>query len=167
MKERPWEQKLTNEAEVCIAEQYAAWRLAKAEKTRTSSSIPITARTLETMIRLASAHAKLRMSRKVERIDALEAIRLLKYGIEANEQIVSDCCTSLPAGPPTEEDELSIFRRNFSQLRARQNSVELAAIMSSAASWSPHFNPVKVTQILDRMATSNEIFVDDGIVHII
>ena len=167
MKERPWEQKLTNEAEVCIAEQYAAWRLAKAEKTRTSSSIPITARTLETMIRLASAHAKLRMSRKVERIDALEAIRLLKYGIEANEQIVSDCCTSLPAGPTTEEDELSIFRRNFSQLRARQNSVELAAIMRSAASWSPHFNPVKVTQILDRMATSNEIFVDDGIVHII
>lgn len=46
---------------------------------RTQKNLPITARTLETIIRLSSAHAKLRLSEYVENEDVEVAIELLSY----------------------------------------------------------------------------------------
>lgn len=42
-------------------------------------TIPITTRQLEALVRLAEAHAKLRLAEKVERIDAKKAIELVDY----------------------------------------------------------------------------------------
>lgn len=52
---------LTNGAREFIANRYAEMRCRQDERT-----LPVTARTLETVIRLASAHAKARLSEKVE-----------------------------------------------------------------------------------------------------
>jgi len=52
---------LTEEARECIAARYAEMRSRQDERT-----LPITARSLETVIRLASAHAKARLSQIVE-----------------------------------------------------------------------------------------------------
>eukprot|EP00049_Salpingoeca_infusionum_P019107 m.360245 g.360245 ORF g.360245 m.360245 type:complete len:939 (-) comp18941_c0_seq1:97-2913(-) len=66
---------LTPEAATFIAENYAALR-SKETDTRT---LPVTARTLETMIRLATAHAKSRLSPKVEVEDSHVAMDLINF----------------------------------------------------------------------------------------
>jgi DNA replication licensing factor MCM3 len=48
-------------------------------------AIPITARTLETLIRLSTAHAKMRLSRKVEKVDAIAAVEVVRQAIEAED----------------------------------------------------------------------------------
>jgi DNA replicative helicase MCM subunit Mcm2 (Cdc46/Mcm family) len=43
--------------------------------------LPITIRSLESLIRLATAHAKLRLSQVVEHSDAFEAVSLFAYSL--------------------------------------------------------------------------------------
>uniref|UniRef100_A0A1J3IFD2 DNA replication licensing factor MCM3 n=1 Tax=Noccaea caerulescens TaxID=107243 RepID=A0A1J3IFD2_NOCCA len=71
---------LTDEASEVIAEAYADLRNA-GSVTKTGGTLPITARTLETIIRLATAHAKMRLSREVAKEDAEAALELMKFAI--------------------------------------------------------------------------------------
>uniref|UniRef100_M4E8C0 DNA replication licensing factor MCM3 n=1 Tax=Brassica campestris TaxID=3711 RepID=M4E8C0_BRACM len=71
---------LTVEASERIAEAYADLRNAGSD-TKTGGTLPITARTLETIIRLATAHAKLKLSRKVTKTDAEAALKLMNFAI--------------------------------------------------------------------------------------
>ena len=57
-------QELTDEAIKYLVAEYAELR-----QKRDNRTLPITARLLETMIRLSTAHAKLRLSAKVELSD--------------------------------------------------------------------------------------------------
>ncbi|RWS05591.1 zygotic DNA replication licensing factor mcm3-like protein [Dinothrombium tinctorium] len=70
---------LTNEAGAAIAEAYAELRSFDTENSELAKTQPVTARTLETMIRLATAHAKSRLSRNVEVEDAQAAIELIQF----------------------------------------------------------------------------------------
>lgn len=67
---------LTQEAIEVIVKNYADLR--NDENTKKS---PITARTLETLIRLATAHAKVRLSKVVNKRDALVASSLLRFAL--------------------------------------------------------------------------------------
>ena len=82
-KHRPWVPTLSAEAEGFIAEQYSRWRVDKAQDSRNRRTLPITARTLETMIRLSTAHAKMRMSKTVEVVDATVAIDIMRFVVES------------------------------------------------------------------------------------
>lgn len=75
---------LTDEARECIAARYAEMRSRQDERT-----LPITARSLETVIRLASAHAKARLSKVVEaEPDVKVAMDILGYALyHENNQI--------------------------------------------------------------------------------
>jgi len=66
---------LEMEAAELIAERYAQLRSKETEY----KSLPVTARTLECMIRLSTAHAKARLSEKVEREDAQSALELINF----------------------------------------------------------------------------------------
>lgn len=77
---------LTDDAMLMIGSHYAELRKQedndrKEKITRTMKTQPITARTLETLIRLSTAHAKARLSTKIEREDAAEAINLIQYSV--------------------------------------------------------------------------------------
>ena len=68
--------KLTKEASAMITETYPMLRQRVGKNT-----IPITARQLETMIRLSSSHAKARLSDKVEKVDVEVALKGLCYAV--------------------------------------------------------------------------------------
>ncbi|KIX05215.1 uncharacterized protein Z518_06087 [Rhinocladiella mackenziei CBS 650.93] len=71
---------LTKEASDYVVNSYADLRNQEvdANKRRTS---PMTARTLETLIRLSTAHAKARLSSRVEESDAVAAEQVLKFAL--------------------------------------------------------------------------------------
>lgn len=70
---------LTREASETIAEEYSRLRSQDTEHTDMARTQPVTPRALETLIRLATAHAKARLSRAVEAEDAESAIEMVSY----------------------------------------------------------------------------------------
>jgi DNA replication licensing factor MCM3 len=71
---------LTEEASDCIGEIYVALRNNDMEGSQRKTS-PMTVRTLETIIRLATAHAKARLSNRVEELDAKAAEEILRFAL--------------------------------------------------------------------------------------
>eukprot|EP01104_Vermistella_antarctica_P014777 TRINITY_DN4707_c0_g2_i1.p1 TRINITY_DN4707_c0_g2~~TRINITY_DN4707_c0_g2_i1.p1 ORF type:complete len:797 (-),score=241.98 TRINITY_DN4707_c0_g2_i1:285-2675(-) len=68
--------KLNEEASQVIAQAYAELRSMEDMKT-----LPITPRTLETMIRLSAAHARIRLSNRIVKEDVTAALQLMKYAL--------------------------------------------------------------------------------------
>ncbi|KAG6875296.1 hypothetical protein C0992_004386 [Termitomyces sp. T32_za158] len=71
---------LTKGAADHIVQVYASLRNVNLEGNNKKTS-PLTARTLETLIRLATAHAKARLSTKVEEADAKQAEEIMRFAL--------------------------------------------------------------------------------------
>ena len=71
---------LTKEASDYVVSAYASLRNDQMEANQRRTS-PMTARTLETLIRLSTAHAKCRLSSRVEEADAIAAEEILKFAL--------------------------------------------------------------------------------------
>merc|ERR1712129_153217 len=87
-----------------IANKYAELR----EEER-NQTLPITARCLETIIRLSTAHAKLRLSKKVTMVDVGQAVELLNFALtndaEPEEKIKRKKNQSDGSGDDEDDDE--------------------------------------------------------------
>ncbi|XP_019947501.1 DNA replication licensing factor MCM3 [Paralichthys olivaceus] len=70
---------LTEEAANHIAEEYSRLRSQEQLAADIARTSPVTARTLETLIRLSTAHAKARMSKAVEMEDSEVAVELVQF----------------------------------------------------------------------------------------
>ncbi|XP_036437512.1 MCM3 minichromosome maintenance deficient 3 (S. cerevisiae), like [Colossoma macropomum] len=70
---------LTQEASDYIAEEYSKLRSHDQVNSDSARTMPVTARALETMIRLATAHAKARMSKTIDLGDAEAALELMQF----------------------------------------------------------------------------------------
>ncbi|XP_077147800.1 DNA replication licensing factor MCM3 [Ranitomeya variabilis] len=70
---------LTAEAANYIAEEYTRLRSQDQMSSDVARTSPVTARSLETLIRLSTAHAKVRMSKTVQLQDAEAAVELVQY----------------------------------------------------------------------------------------
>lgn len=71
--------RLTQEASDVIANEYSRLRSQDLEDSHMARTQPVTARTLETLIRLATAHAKARMAKTISVADAKAAIELVQF----------------------------------------------------------------------------------------
>ncbi len=71
--------KLTEQACELISNEYSRLRSQDSTESDVARTQPVTARTLETLIRLATAHAKARMAKNVAQQDAKAAIELVQY----------------------------------------------------------------------------------------
>ncbi|XP_067240219.1 DNA replication licensing factor MCM3 [Chanodichthys erythropterus] len=70
---------LTQDAANHIAEEYSRLRSQEQLGSDIARTSPVTARTLETLIRLSTAHAKARMSKVVELLDTEVAVELVQF----------------------------------------------------------------------------------------
>ncbi|XP_065488031.1 DNA replication licensing factor MCM3 isoform X3 [Caloenas nicobarica] len=70
---------LTEEAASYIAEEYSRLRSQSLMNSDVARTSPVTARTLETLIRLSTAHAKARMNKTVDLQDAEAALELVQF----------------------------------------------------------------------------------------
>jgi len=70
---------LTREAAEAISEEYSRLRSHDAENSENARTQPVTVRALETLIRLATAHAKIRLAAEVIEEDAQAAIELVQF----------------------------------------------------------------------------------------
>merc|ERR1719187_1042575 len=93
--------KLTNEARESIAQRDSEFRMEDSVQT-----LPITARCLETLIRLASAHAKLRISQTVEVEDVDAVAKVLMYALTNDAAPVDPDAPSREVEMDEEEDGL-------------------------------------------------------------
>lgn len=71
--------RLTIEASDVIANEYSRLRSQDLDDSHMARTQPVTARTLETLIRLSTAHAKARMAKTISVTDAKAAIELVQF----------------------------------------------------------------------------------------
>merc|ERR1719491_1639596 len=91
---------LTDEACEAIANNYGELR----EEER-SQTLPITARCLETIIRLSTAHAKLRLSKIVEMVDVDAAMEILTFALTNDAEAQSHARNDKAKGMDADDDE--------------------------------------------------------------
>ncbi|KAL9263403.1 DNA replication licensing factor MCM3 homolog 1-like protein [Drosera capensis] len=76
-----FEPELSDEASEHIATAYAELRNASTNAKGGGGTLPITARTLETIIRLSTAHAKLKLNKTILKSDVEAALKVLNFAI--------------------------------------------------------------------------------------
>ncbi|RXN15247.1 maternal DNA replication licensing factor mcm3-like isoform X1 [Labeo rohita] len=81
---------LTQEASDYIAEEYSRLRSHDQVNSDSARTIPVTARALETMIRLSTAHAKARMSKTIDLGDAEAALELMQKRSRISKDVDDD-----------------------------------------------------------------------------
>ncbi len=97
---------LTKEAADLISEEYTKLRNQEnLESDNMARTQPVTARCLETLIRLSTAHAKARLSNKVEARDAEVAIEILLYACYKKVEVKSKKNRKKEAFSDEEEEE--------------------------------------------------------------
>uniref|UniRef100_A0A8C1JXY9 DNA replication licensing factor MCM3 n=1 Tax=Cyprinus carpio TaxID=7962 RepID=A0A8C1JXY9_CYPCA len=176
---------LTQDAANHIAEEYSRLRSQEQLGSDIARTSPVTARTLETLIRLSTAHAKARMSKVVEMIDTDVAVELVQFAYfkkvsefsEASQGktaslagwlIVSDavCLThSVCFCFRLKEFKtalLEVFRSSHAQ------SVGIIALMEGINKSCPSpFKETEVRAALSRMQDDNQVMVADDIIFLI
>ncbi|KAM9339506.1 DNA replication licensing factor MCM3 [Symphorus nematophorus] len=112
---------LTEEAANHIAEEYSRLRSQEQMGADIARTSPVTARTLETLIRLSTAHAKARMSKAVELEDSEVAVELVQFAYfkKVLEKEKKRSRQERDSGSEEEEDEEASTQRSQKTAKKR------------------------------------------------
>ncbi|HIJ14274.1 TPA: minichromosome maintenance protein MCM [Candidatus Woesearchaeota archaeon] len=152
--------KLSDEAADEIKQFYLKIRN---QSTRTDSEtkpIPITARQLEGIIRLAEAHAKIRLSDEVKREDAKKAIELLKTSMQQvgyDEETKSFDIDKMTSGiSSSKRGKIILLRGILSQLETRLGKLLPEEEVVKAVEGK--LSDIELEEALSQLAKSGDIF---------
>uniref|UniRef100_A0A672HHW0 DNA replication licensing factor MCM3 n=1 Tax=Salarias fasciatus TaxID=181472 RepID=A0A672HHW0_SALFA len=179
---------LTQEAANHIAEEYSRLRSQEQLGADIARTSPVTARTLETLIRLATAHAKARMSKAVELEDSEVAVELVQFAYfkKVLEKVKKRSRQERDEGSEDEEPEetqpsqktqrksecltLKEFKSSLFAVfqSAHAQSVKMAALVEDVnRERRERFSEAEVRAALARMQDDNQVMVADDIVFLI
>ena len=126
------------------------------------SSVPITARQLEALVRLAEASAKLRLATEVTREDALKSIELIDYCLN---QIAKDSETGKididrisSKITSTQRSKISIIKDviNTIESETKERIIPIELIIQEAA--NKNISSEDVEGVLEKLRRSGDIF---------
>ena len=135
---------LTREACDLISTEYAKLRAQEMAGSSRAKTQPVTARTLETLIRFSTAHAKARMSKRVE------LVRISRQSLSLFHTVICFTCAVICCGCGVQADaELAIELINFAYFKKVSGRrvcllMWCDAVLSSACPIS-HFIDLQVT----------------------
>uniref|UniRef100_A0A8C4ZNQ8 DNA replication licensing factor MCM3 n=1 Tax=Gadus morhua TaxID=8049 RepID=A0A8C4ZNQ8_GADMO len=182
---------LTQEASDYISEEYSKLRSHDQFNSDTARTIPVTARALETMIRLGTAHAKARMSKTIDMEDAEAALELMQFAYfkkviaKSQSQSQTQSQSESHSQDPKRSTRSSSFQLiPFLLLKAfkgallqafktkRSQSVAVAELLGlvnkdPTPAQGEGFQEGEVEQLLGRMQDDNQVMVSEGVVFLI
>uniref|UniRef100_A0A3Q3GE60 DNA replication licensing factor MCM3 n=1 Tax=Labrus bergylta TaxID=56723 RepID=A0A3Q3GE60_9LABR len=175
---------LTEEAANHIAEEYSRLRSQEQMGADIARTSPVTARTLETMIRLSTAHAKARMSKAVELEDSEVAVELVQFAYfkKVLEKEKKRSRKDKDSGSEEEEEEVTQPSQKTAKKRLKEFKSSLFAVFQSAHAQSVkmktlmddinkalenRFTEPEVRSALARMQEDNQVMVADDIIFLI
>uniref|UniRef100_A0A673G157 DNA replication licensing factor MCM3 n=1 Tax=Sinocyclocheilus rhinocerous TaxID=307959 RepID=A0A673G157_9TELE len=173
---------LTQEASDYIAEEYSRLRSHDQVNSDSARTMPVTARALETMIRLSTAHAKARMSKTIDLGDAEAALELMQFAYFKKRSRISkdvdDDVEMTQKGedsdpydfPEDENSRLKVFKAAL--LKAfkvtRSQSVAVPDLLTHVnKGQDEEFDQNEINLLLERMQDDNQVMVSENVVFLI
>ena len=123
--------------------------------------IPISARQLESLVRLAEASAKIRLSDKVTKLDARKAIAILQaclkavgFDYETGQFDIDRISTGIPTA---QRNKIIIIRDIISKFDSEgKKTIPIEDIMAEAA--EKNVTESKVEEVIDKLKKEGEVF---------
>uniref|UniRef100_A0A673FSG7 DNA replication licensing factor MCM3 n=1 Tax=Sinocyclocheilus rhinocerous TaxID=307959 RepID=A0A673FSG7_9TELE len=177
---------LTQEASDYIAEEYSRLRSHDQVNSDSARTMPVTARALETMIRLSTAHAKARMSKTIDLGDAEAALELMQFAYfkkilekHKKRKVPEDSELDISQSQDTESQrnlsknkclKLKVFKAAL--LKAfkvtRSQSVAVPDLLTHVnKGQDEEFDQNEINLLLERMQDDNQVMVSENVVFLI
>src|SRR3989344_1316683 len=153
--------KMTLAATEEIKTFYITLRASAAKEESEVKSIPISARQLEALVRLAEASARIRLSDKVTKKDAQRAVELLKnsmkevmFDVETGKFDIDRITTGITA---TQRNQIALVRRVIDSLTEKiGKNIPIQDVMTEAE--AEGIDRAKTEEIIDNLKKKGDIF---------
>jgi len=152
---------LTDEAIEEISNFYVKLRTRKGMDEKELSAIPISARQLEALVRLAEANARIRLHNKVEKSDARRSIELLQYSMnqvgidpETGELDIDRIVTGISQ---SQRNKILVLKDIFKELESKHGEqIPIEDVLKAAAARG--IDEGKAEEIISKMKKNGEVY---------